>query len=70
MPGLRRGVFFFIALYFLVRFVGISLVHSIVNIVKLARLKKQVAKFGREIIPLEREGNIKNSFVFLEVTCK
>ena len=67
MPGLRRSVFLFIALYFLVRFVGISLVHSIVNIVKLARLKKQVLKFGKEIIPLEREGNIKNSFVFLDV---
>lgn len=67
MPGLRRGVFFFISLYFLVRFVGIPLVHSIVNIVMLARLKKQVLKFGREIIPLEGEGNIKNSFVFLDV---
>ena len=33
----------------------------------LARLKKQVLKFGKEIIPLEGEGNIKNSSVFLDV---
>ena len=65
MPGLRRGVFFFIALYFLVRFVGIPLINLIANIVKLARLKKQVAKFGKEIIPIEREANIKISFILI-----
>ena len=49
MSDLGRIVFFLIALYFLVRFVGIPLINLIANIVKLARLKKQVAKFGKEI---------------------
>lgn len=65
MSGLGRIVFFLIALYFLVRFVGIPLINLIANIVKLARLKKQVAKFGREIIPVEREANIKISFILI-----
>lgn len=65
MPGLGRIVFFLIALYFLVRFVGIPLINLIANIVKLARLKKQVAKFGKEIIPIEREANIKISFILI-----
>ncbi len=65
MSDLGRIVFFLIALYFLVRFVGIPLINLIANIVKLARLKKQVAKFGKEIIPIERESNIKISFILI-----
>ena len=67
MSDLGRIVFFLIALYFLVRFVGIPLINLIANIVKLARLKKQVAKFGKEIIPIEREANIKISFILIYV---
>ncbi|MCR5318830.1 MAG: hypothetical protein K6E22_11440 [Treponema sp.] len=67
MPALRLIGFYLIPFCFLVKFVGIPLAHSIVNIVKLAGLKKQVLKFGKEILPLERETNIKKSFIFIYV---
>ena len=58
MNDLRKIVYFLISLFFFTRFFIIPAIRIIVNLFKLGTLKKQINKFGSEILKIQ---NAKNS---------
>ena len=58
MNDLRKIVYFLISLFFFTRFFLIPAIRIIVNLFKLGTLKKQINKFGSEILKIQ---NAKNS---------
>ena len=58
MNDLRKIVYFLIRLFFFTRFFLIPTIRIIVNLFKLGTLKKQINKFGSEILKIQ---NAKNS---------
>ena len=65
MNDLRKIVYFLISLFFFTRFFLIPLIRIIINLFKLASLKKQINKFGTEILKIQNIKNIrKGSYIF------
>ena len=62
MKDLRSIVFFLISLFFFTRFFLIPTIRIIVNLFKLGTLKKQINKFGTEILRLENKKIIKKGW--------
>ena len=65
MNDLRRIVYFLISLFFFTRFFLIPLIRIIINLFKLVSLKKQINKFGTEILKIQNIKKIrKGSYIF------
>ena len=65
MNDLRKIVYFLISLFFFTRFFLIPLIRIIINLFKLVSLKKQINKFGTEILKIQNIKNIrKGSYIF------
>ena len=57
MNNLRKIVYFLISLFFFTRFFLIPAIRIIVNLFKLGTLKKQINKFGSEILKIRNTRN-------------
>ena len=65
MNDLRKIVYFLISLFFFTRFFLIPLIRIIINLIKLGTLKKQINKFGTEILKIQNKKIIgKGSYIY------
>ncbi len=64
IADLRKIVFFLISAFFFFRYVIFPIISIFVNLLKLAKLKKSISDFGKEIVKLQRKQSISKKTIF------